>query len=64
MPKMKSHSGLSKRVKITATGKLLRQRANRRHYAEYKPSTLMRRLDGTTEVAKADVKRFKKMLGK
>ncbi|HIW61228.1 MAG TPA: 50S ribosomal protein L35 [Candidatus Stackebrandtia excrementipullorum] len=64
MPKMKSHSGLSKRVKITGSGKVLRQRANRRHYLEHKPSTLTRRLAGTTEVSKADVKRVKKMLGK
>ncbi|GAA4892305.1 large subunit ribosomal protein L35 [Stackebrandtia albiflava] len=64
MPKMKRHSGMGKRVKITGSGKILRQRANRRHYLEHKASTLTRRLAGTTEMAKADVKRVKKMLGK
>ena len=37
MPKMKPHSGMKKRVKITGTGKLRRQKANRRHNFEYKP---------------------------
>ena len=63
MPKMKSHSGMRKRVKITGSGKILRERANRRHYMEHKPSTLARKLDGTVEVNKSDVKRIKKMLG-
>ncbi|HEY1180172.1 MAG TPA: 50S ribosomal protein L35 [Phytomonospora sp.] len=63
MPKMKSHSGMGKRVKVTGSGKIVRQRANRRHYLEHKPSTLTRKLDGTVEVAKSDVKRIKKMLG-
>lgn len=64
MPKMKSHSGASKRVKITGSGKLTRQRANRRHYLEHKTSRLTRRLAGTVEFAKGDAKRFKKLLGK
>jgi len=64
MPKMKTHSGTKKRVKITGSGKLLRQKAHRRHYLEYKASTRTRRLDGTTEVAKADRKRVRKLLGK
>ena len=64
MPKMKPHSGMKKRVKITGTGKLRRQKANRRHYLEHKPSTLTRRLEGTTEFAKADVSRVKKLLGR
>jgi large subunit ribosomal protein L35 len=64
MPKNKTHSGSSKRFKLTGSGKILRQKANRRHYLEHKTSTLTRRLDGTTEVAKSDAKRVKKLLGK
>jgi large subunit ribosomal protein L35 len=64
MPKMKSHSGASKRFKLTGSGKLRRQKANRRHYLEHKPSTLTRRLEGTENVAKADVKKVRKLLGK
>jgi large subunit ribosomal protein L35 len=63
MPKMKPHRGTKKRVKITGTGKLRRQKANRRHYLEHKSSSLTRRLEGTTEVAKADTSKVKKLLG-
>jgi large subunit ribosomal protein L35 len=63
MPKMKPHRGTKKRVKITGTGKLRRQKANRRHNFEHKPSTRTRRLEGTTEVAKADVSKVRKLLG-
>ena len=31
MPKMKTHSGAKKRFKITGSGKIKRQQANRRH---------------------------------
>ena len=64
MPKMKPHSGTKKRVKITGTGKLRRQQANRRHKFKHKPSTRTRRLDGTTDVAPSDRSRIKKLLGK
>jgi large subunit ribosomal protein L35 len=64
MPKNKTHSGTKKRVKVTGTGKLLRQHAGKRHNFERKPSTLTRRLTGTTEVAPADRPRVKKLLGR
>ena len=64
MPKMKAHSGAGKRFKVTGSGKLRRQKAGRRHLLEHKPSTLTRRLAGTEDVAKADVKTVKKLLGK
>jgi len=63
MPKNKTHSGMKKRVKVTATGKLLTQHAGKRHNFERKPSTLTRRLTGTKPVAKADARRVKKLLG-
>jgi large subunit ribosomal protein L35 len=63
MPKMKPHRGTKKRVKITGTGKLRREKANRRHKFESKPSTRTRRLEGTTEVAKSDTSKVKKLLG-
>ena len=64
MPKNKTHSGSSKRFRITGSGKILRQRANRRHYLEHKPSTLTRRLDGLVEMAPADAKKIKRLLGR
>ncbi len=64
MPKNKTHSGASKRFKITGSGKVLRERAGKRHLLERKPSTLTRRLTGNTEMAPADAKKIKKLLGK
>ncbi|HEY3688402.1 MAG TPA: 50S ribosomal protein L35 [Streptosporangiaceae bacterium] len=64
MPKMKTHSGASKRFRKTGTGKLMRQRAGRNHLLEHKPTKRTRRLDGTVVVAKADAKKVKKLLGK
>lgn len=64
MPKMKSHTGMGKRVKVTGRGKIVREQAGIRHLLEGKPSTRTRRLAGVLEVAKADVKRIKKLLGR
>jgi large subunit ribosomal protein L35 len=63
MPKFKTHSGTAKRVKVSGSGKLLREQANRRHLLEHKSSKRTRRLEGVTEVAKTDVKRIKRLLG-
>ena len=63
MPKQKTHSGAKKRIKITGSGKLLREKAGKRHLLERKPSKLTRRLSGTTEVAPSDAKKIKKLLG-
>lgn len=62
MPKAKTHSGASKRFRRTGTGKIVRQKANRRHLLEHKPSKRTRRLDGRTVVSPADNARIKKML--
>ena len=63
MPKNKPHSGAAKRIKVTGGGKLRRQHSGMRHNFERKPSTLTRRLTGTTEIAKNDTSRIKKLLG-
>ena len=62
MPKVKTHSGASKRFRKTGTGKIVRQQANRRHLLEHKASKRTRRLEGRVEVAANDVKRVTKML--
>ncbi|WP_037370352.1 50S ribosomal protein L35 [Amycolatopsis orientalis] len=64
MPKMKTHSGTSKRIRITGSGKLRRQKAGRRHLMEKKSNRLTRRLEGTTDVAKNDVSRVKRLLAR
>ncbi|MDO4911521.1 MAG: 50S ribosomal protein L35 [Corynebacterium sp.] len=60
--KQKTHKGTAKRVKVTGSGKLRREMANRRHLLEGKPSRRTRRLKGTTDVAPSDTKRIKRLL--
>jgi large subunit ribosomal protein L35 len=64
MPKMKTHSGMKKRVKVTGSGKLRRQQTNRRHLLEGKPSTRTRRLALDADVAPAFTKKVKRLLGR
>jgi large subunit ribosomal protein L35 len=64
MPKQKTHSGAKKRFKVTGSGKIMHEHVNRRHLLEVKPSKRTRRLAGTSEVAPADLKRVKKLLGR
>jgi large subunit ribosomal protein L35 len=64
MPKMKPHSGMGKRVKRTGSGKFVAEQAGKRHLLEHKSSRRTRRLTGTVEVAKTEIKRIKKMLGR
>ena len=56
MPKMKPHSGMGKRVRVTGRGKIVAQQAGLRHRLEVKSSRETRRLTGTVEVARADRK--------
>ncbi len=63
MPKMKTHKGTAKRIKVSGTGKLLREQANRRHLLEHKPTKRTRRIDGTTNVDPRDAGRIKRLLG-
>ena len=64
MPKMKKHSGMAKRVKVTGSGKIMREQTGLRHRLEVKSSKETRSLSGRVPVAKADEKRIKKMLGR
>jgi large subunit ribosomal protein L35 len=64
MPKNKTHSGASKRFRVTGTGKVVRQRANRQHNFEHKPTTQTRRLDGRVVVSGADAQKVRRLLGK
>ncbi len=64
MPKNKTHSGASKRFRLTGTGKIMRRRAGRKHLLEHKPSTLTRRLNNEVVLAPADTKNIKRLLGK
>ena len=63
MPKMKSHSGTKKRFRVTGSGKIMREQANKRHLLEGKSSKRTRRLAADQVVAPSDVKKIKKLLG-
>src|SRR3954465_2838339 len=62
--KAKSHSGASKRFRITGTGKLMRRRANRNHLLEHKSSRRTRRLYNEVELSSSDNSRMKKLMGR
>ncbi|HEX6498133.1 MAG TPA: 50S ribosomal protein L35 [Micromonosporaceae bacterium] len=64
MPKMKSHTGMGKRVKVTGSGKIVAEQVGKRHRLEGKSSHVTRRMTGTVEVSKADTRRIKKLLGR
>ena len=63
MPKMKTHSGIKKRVKKTGSGKLMHEQINKRHRLEVKTSKRSRSLQLDSEVAAADQKAVKRLLG-
>jgi large subunit ribosomal protein L35 len=64
MPKMKTHSGASKRFRLTGTGKIMRRRANRNHLLEHKTSRRTRHLANEVILSPADTKKMKRLLGK
>ena len=62
MPKMKTHRGAAKRVKVTGTGKLKRMRSNKSHILTKKTTKRKRRLRKPDLVSAADKKRLNKIL--
>jgi large subunit ribosomal protein L35 len=62
MPKMKSHSGASKRFKKTASGKLKSRPAFSSHILEKKSPKKKRALGLEKTVAKGDIKTVRKLL--
>jgi large subunit ribosomal protein L35 len=63
MPKMKTHKGTAKRIKVTAGGKLLRQRAFAGHNLS-KKSKSRKRVIGTSAVITGSIaKNIKRALG-
>jgi large subunit ribosomal protein L35 len=63
MPKMKTDKGAAKRFKVTGTGKIRRRHAFLNHILEKKSPTRKRRLASGTEVAPADVRQVRRLLG-
>ena len=63
MPKMKTHSGAKKTFRLTGTGKVMHERAGKRHLLERKSSRLTRRLSVDTEAKAPSTFTAKRMLG-
>jgi large subunit ribosomal protein L35 len=64
MPKMKSHRGLAKRVKMTGSGKLKRSHAYTSHRFHGKTKKQRRQLAKPGLVHNTDMKRIRQMLVK
>jgi large subunit ribosomal protein L35 len=64
MPKNKTHSGAKKRFRITGSGKLMKEQANKRHLLEHKTSRRTRRLSVDQVLSPADAKKANKLLGR
>jgi len=63
MPKQKTHKGLAKRVKVTATGKVLRKRSFAGHLMSTKSGNRVRSLRQVVGMSSAMAKKTKQALG-
>ncbi len=63
MPKMKTHKGTAKRIKKTATGKLLRRRAFGGHMLAKKSASRKRRIGSSAEITGSIRKNIKRVIG-
>lgn len=64
MPKMKTHKGIKKRVKITANGKVRHRRSNTGHLMSGKSGNRCRSLRRPAVLKHAFTDRIKEALGK
>ena len=60
--KLKTHRGAKKRFKITATGKVIRAHAGKRHLLGTKAPKRMRKLKKLTQVHKTDLPAVRQMM--
>lgn len=62
MPKLKTHRGAAKRFKLTASGKVKRSKAFKRHILTSKTTARKRGMRGGDLVSAADQKNMKMLL--
>jgi large subunit ribosomal protein L35 len=62
MPKVKTHRGLAKRVKVTATGKIKRGKAYHSHLLSSKSPKEKARLSKADTVHPTDAKRIRSLI--
>jgi large subunit ribosomal protein L35 len=63
MPKLKTHSGASKRVSTTKTGKVMRRRATSNHFLQKKSASRKRKFAGVESLVGQQAKNIKRQLG-
>jgi large subunit ribosomal protein L35 len=63
MPKLKTHKGTAKRVKLTGSGKITRQRASGGHLLAKKSKSRKRAINTTGVVRGSMEKNIKRALG-
>ena len=63
MPKLKTHSGTSKRVRLTKNRKVLRRRATGSHFLQKKSAARKRRFAGLESMSGRQVKNIRRKLG-
>ncbi len=63
MPKLKTHKGTAKRIKLTSTGKLTRRRAFGNHLLAKKSKSRKRAINTTASVTGGMAKNIKRALG-
>jgi large subunit ribosomal protein L35 len=63
MPKMKTHKGTAKRIKITSTGKLMRRRAFGGHMLSKKSKSRKRNINTSAQVTGSMAKNVRRALG-
>jgi large subunit ribosomal protein L35 len=62
MPKIKTHKSLSKRIKKTKSGKLLRASAYDSHLQTKRTTNCRKRHQGYKKISDADKKKIKKLI--
>ncbi len=63
MPKLKTRKGLSDRIRVTRTGKLMRKHAWKSHILEHKSAKRKRAFRQEQAVSPADYKQVRRGLG-
>ena len=63
MPKMKTRRGAAKRFKVTASGRIKRNKANHRHMLIRRSKKVKRNMRHTGLVDSSNLKNVKRMLG-
>ena len=63
MPKLKTHSGVKKRIAVTKTGKVMRRHATGNHFLQKKSASRKRNFAGTEALSGKQAKNIRQQLG-